>query len=104
MGRVRVPQRVWGNAFIDPGFLRGQAHGLPNYLRRDRRIGAPAVVGPGEEIGPRPHPPVVLAQRGEERRTERDFAIAAALALLDTEHHALTIDVADFELARFAAA
>jgi hypothetical protein len=33
-----------------------------------------------------------------------DLAIASAFALLDAEHHALAIDVADFELARFAAA
>jgi hypothetical protein len=50
----------------------------------------------------RPHPAVVLTQRGEERGTEGDLAIAAALTLFDTEHHALAIDVADFELARFA--
>ena len=67
-------------------------------------VGPPAVVRPRKEIGPRPHPAVVLAQRGEERGTERNLAIAAALALLDAEHHALAIDVADFELARFAAA
>ena len=58
---------------------------------------------PGKEIGLRPHPAVVLAQGREERGTEGDLAIAAALALLDAEHHALAIDVADFELARFAA-
>ena len=68
------------------------------------RIGPPAVVRPREEIGLRSHPAVVLAQRGEQRRTEGNLAIAAALALLDAEHHALAIDVADFELARFAAA
>ena len=67
------------------------------------RVGTPAVVRPGEEIGPRPHPAVVLTQGGEERRAEGDLAIAPALALLDPEHHALAIDVADFQLARFAA-
>ena len=36
--------------------------------------------------------------------TEGDVAIPSAFALLDAEHHALAIDVADFELARFAAA
>ena len=84
--------------------IRRQAHSLPNHLRGDGRIGPPAVMRPGEEIGPRPHPAVVLAQRGEERGTEGDLAIATALALLDPEHHALAIDVADFQLARFAAA
>ena len=86
-----------------PGLPRGQAHGLPDHLRGDRGIGTPAVARPGKEIGLRSHPAVVLTQRGEERGTEGDLAIAAALALLDAEHHALAIDVADFELARFAA-
>ena len=66
------------------------------------RIGAPAMERAGEEIGLRPHPAVVLTQRGEQRRTERDLAIATALALLDAQHHALAIDVADFQLAHFA--
>src|SRR4029453_10682701 len=71
---------------------------------RDRGIRPPAVVCPGEQIGPRSHPAVVLAQRSKERRAERNLAIATALALLDAQHHALAIDVADFEPARFAAA
>ena len=92
------------DAFVDAGLPRGQAHGLPDHLRGDRRISPPAVVRPREEIGARSHPAVVLAQRREQRWTEGDLAIAAALALLDPEHHALAIDVTDFELARFAAA
>ena len=103
MGRVRVPQRVRGDAFVDPRLPRGQAHGLPDHLRRDRRIGPPAVARPREEVGLRSHPAVVLTQGREECGTEGDLAIAAALALLDAEHHALAIDVADFELTRFAA-
>jgi hypothetical protein len=58
---------------------------------------------PGEEIGPGPHPPVILAERGEECRTEGDLTVAAALALLHAEHHAPAIDIADFQLTRFAA-
>ena len=104
MRRVRVPQRMRRDALVDPRLPRGQAHGFPDHLRRDRGIGTPAVVRPGEEVRPRSHPPVVLAQGGEERRTEGDVAIPSAFALLDAEHHALAIDVADFELARFAAA
>jgi len=66
-------------------------------------IGTPAVTRPRKEIGLRLHPSVVLTERGEERGTQGNLAIAAALALLDAEHHALTIDVTDFELARFGA-
>ena len=72
-------------------------------LRRDRRVGPPAVARPGKEIGLRPHPAVVLTQGREERGTEGDLAIAAALALLDPEHHALAIDVADLQLTHLAA-
>src|SRR6266404_226225 len=79
-------------------------HGLPDYFRGDRRVGPPPVVRPRKEIGFRLHPAVVRAQRGEQRRAEGDLAIATTLALLDSEHHALAINVADFELARFAAA
>ena len=57
----------------------------------------------GKEIGPRPHPPVVLAQCVKQRGTEGDLAVTIAFALLDAEHHPPAIDVADFELTRFAA-
>jgi hypothetical protein len=104
MRRVGVSQRVRRHAFVDPRLARGPVHRLPDHLRRDRGIGTPAVVRPRKEIGLRSHPPVVLTECGEERGTEGDLAVAAALALLDAEHHALAIDVADFELARFVAA
>ena len=44
---------------------------------------------------------MILTHGGEERRAEEDLAIAAALALLDTEHHALVMNVAGYELALF---
>jgi hypothetical protein len=58
---------------------------------------------PGKEIGLRSHPSVVLPECGEERGTQGNLTVAAALALLDAEHHAVTIDVTDSELARFGA-
>src|SRR5262245_17425822 len=103
MRRVGMPERVRRDAFVDAGFLRGEAHGLPNYFRSDRSIGPPAMVRSGEEKGPRAHPAVVLAERREERRAERNLAVAATFALLDPEHHAPAIDVTDFELACFTA-
>lgn len=56
-----------------------------------------------KEIGLRPHPAVVLTQGGQERGTEGNLAIAAALALLDSEHHPLTVDVADLQVAELTA-
>ena len=43
-----------------PGLPCGQAHGVPDHLRRDGRIGPPAVARPRKEIGLRSHPAVVL--------------------------------------------
>jgi hypothetical protein len=57
---------------------------------------------PGK-ISLRPHPAVVLTQRSEESGTERDLAIAAALALLDPEHHPLPIDVAHLQMTQLTA-
>src|SRR5919197_3601918 len=104
MGGVRVPEGVWSYAFVDPRLPRSQAHGVPDDLARDRCVGPPAFARTGEEIGLRPHPAVVLAQGREERRTEGDVAIAAALALVDPEHHALAIDVAHLQMTHLAAA
>src|SRR4029453_12747361 len=59
--RVRMAQRVRTDATIDAGGLRGTAHGVPDTFGRERLVGAPAMLLSGEEIGLRPHPPVVLA-------------------------------------------
>jgi hypothetical protein len=98
-----VCRSVWRDAFVDAGLPCGEAHGLPDHFRGDRGIGPPAVTRPRKEIGLRSHPPVVLTERSQERGTQRNLAIPSALALLDAEHHALTIDVTDSELARFGA-
>ena len=58
----------------------------------------PAVSGAWEEVRLGPHPPVIRAERREQRRTQRDVAITTALAAFDAEHHPLTVDVADLEL------
>src|SRR4051794_34992591 len=104
MCRVRVPERVWRDALVDARLPCREAYRFPDHLAGDRGVCSPAVACPREEIGLRPHPAVVLTQGREERRTEGDLAIPATLALLDPKHHPLAIDVADFELARFAAA
>src|SRR5687768_445351 len=103
MRRVRMSQRMRRDALVDPGVARRQTHGVPDHLARDRRVGPPAVARTREEIGLRPHPAVVLTQGGQERGTERDLAIAAALALIDPEHHPLAIDVAHLQMAYLTA-
>src|SRR6187431_720579 len=104
MRRVGMPQRVRRHALVNAGLARGETDRLPDHLRGDRSIGPPPVLRAREEIGARSHPAVVLAQRCQERATQGDLAIAAALALLDAEHHALAIDVADLEMAQLTPA
>jgi hypothetical protein len=89
---------VRGDALIDPSLPCGQAHGLPDHFVRDRRVCPPAVARTREELGLRPHPAVVLTQGSEERGTERDLAIAAALAVVDPSIIPLPIDVAHLQM------
>src|SRR5262252_1247208 len=103
MCRVRVPESVRGDVLVDPSLPCSQAHRVPDHLRGDRGVGSPAVARPREEIGLRTHPAVVLTQGREERRTEGDLAIAAALALVDAEHHPLAIDVVHLQMTHLAA-
>src|SRR5262245_49869195 len=104
MGRVRMTQGVRAHTTINPGCLRGEADSIPDALGGERTVGAPAVLLSWEQVRSRAHPAVVLAQRDEQRRTERDFAAVAAFATLDADHHALAIDVRDLELEEFAPA
>ena len=56
--RVRMSQRVRTDATVDAGRLRGESHGLPDDLRRERPVGAPAVLRAGKEVRLRAHPAV----------------------------------------------
>ena len=104
MRRIAVPERVRRDRLVDAGLTRGAAHRLPDHSGGNGRVGSPPVPRAGEQVCLRSHPAVVLAERGEERGTERHIAITTAFALLDTEHHPRTIDVTDFETTHFAAA
>jgi hypothetical protein len=52
-----------------------------------------------KEIRLRPHPAVVLTERGQEGRTQRNVSITTAFPSFNAEHHTVAIDVTDFELA-----
>ena len=43
----------------------------------------------------------VLAQQLESGLRQRDIAVLGALAAVDMDHHALTVDIGDFEMAAF---
>src|SRR5262245_51905546 len=74
-GRDIVPQGMRRDALVDARLPRGQMNSVPDHFRRDGAISAPAVMRPRKQIGLRPHPAVVVAQRREERGTEWHFAI-----------------------------
>jgi hypothetical protein len=50
MRRVRMSQRVRRDGLVDLGARRGQPHGVPNRLCRNRPVGAPPFLRAGEEI------------------------------------------------------
>ena len=43
----------------------------------------------------------VLAQQLKSGLRQRDIAVLGALAAVDMDHHALTVDIGDFEMAGF---
>ena len=43
----------------------------------------------------------VLAQQMKSGLRQRDIAVLGALAAVDMDHHALTVDIGDFEMAGF---
>ena len=100
--RVRMPQRVGRDDLVEAGRACGVVDRRPDHFGRDRFVGPPPPHGAGKEIGLRPHPAVVLPQRGEKRGAQEEIAIAPAFALLDAQDHALAVDVADLHVAHFA--
>ena len=100
VGGEAVTQRVRADALADAGDLGGLLDGAMQLPRRDR-IGAAAA---REQPAMRKHHPAPPAfappqpQQFEQLRREHRVAILAALALLDTEQHALAVDVVDLEV------
>lgn len=103
MSGKTVTQGVGMNAFLEARALRGFPTRVPNGFRVDRPILA-IVAGkqPGAGF------PVIATPLGAECReelgTEHDIAIFAALAAVDVHDHALTVDVADFQVRQLGAA
>ena len=96
---------VWGLTRRSmPAVLAAKRTASQMHFGRQRLVGAPAVLLSREEVRLRPHPPVVLAQRREQRRAQGHLAPVAALPALDADHHALAVDVRDFQLQQLAAA
>src|SRR5437867_3713825 len=93
MGGEAVPERVERDALVDPSRLRRGMAGTVELACGERlhRIAArkqPALGPCGLPIG---------AQKRKQMLAEHHVAVLAALALLDPDHHAGAVDVAELE-------
>src|ERR1700730_5942887 len=104
MRRKTVPQRVRMNTFPEARSLGGLLARLPNGFGIDRVIGAMVVIArkePDSWFSAQALP--VLTKFCQQFRTEHHVAVFASLAALDVNHHALAIDVGDFQVGQFRA-
>src|SRR5215469_4700011 len=101
MGGTTVPETVWRQVFADAGLLGGLATSQPDDVGGDGDVGAFAGDGAGKQVGLGLPPAPVEAQAFQQFRTQGHIAVAAALALVNADHHALTVDVTDLETAKF---
>src|SRR5260370_13923448 len=93
-----VAQRVRVYGFLESGPSSGSFTGMVDRLGRDGPItgvSIPARKQPDTGLSAQPVP--VLAELVEQLWTEQHIPISAAFAALDVNHHALTVDVADFQ-------
>src|ERR1700756_3133631 len=99
-----MPQRVWMNGFFQTRALGRLLTGMVRRFRVDRVIpGMPAVTGKEPVAGFSPQPAPVLAQFVEQLGTEHDISIYATFAALDVDHHALAVDIAEFQTRQLGA-
>ena len=106
VGGVGMAQRVYGNSlFSDAGIKLGAtesaldttfSHGSLSLLCTC----AASTKGREEKTGMAVGEPIA-AQQLKSRLGQRDVAILGALAAVDMDHHALTIDIGDFEMESF---
>src|SRR6266436_660543 len=98
-----MPQRVRVHVFLYSCSLGSFLTRIPNRFGLDRLISAVVVVAwkqPGNRSSVQAA--AMCTEFFEQLGTEHDIAIFAPLTTLDTDHHALTIDVADFQMRQFS--
>src|SRR6201994_1576802 len=93
-----VPQRMGRYMLLDAGLLGCLSHSRPNDLLRDGHISPPIVHHAWEQVGPGLHPAPVLSQSLQKLGGQQNIAVAAALALMDVNDHAFTVDVAHLQV------
>jgi hypothetical protein len=100
-----VPQGVGMDWFLDACALGGFRTRIPNRFRIDGLLTVMVLVAwkqPGAGFLPQPVP--MRAQFHEQLGAEQDIAISASLAAMNVHHHALAVDVADFQVRQFGVA
>src|SRR5215467_6797596 len=103
MSGEAMAQRVGMQAFADACPLGGFATSMPNRFGVDRLISAvilPAGKEPDARFFSQPLP--VLAQFVEQLGAEHHVAILASLAAAYVNHHALAVDVCNFQVRKFS--
>jgi hypothetical protein len=109
VGGVGMAQRVYGNSlFSDAGIKLGATKGALDTALGHGSLSlfctsATSTESREEQAGVAVGEPVA-AQEMESRLGQREVAILGALATVDMDHHALTVDVGDFEVQAFVKA
>ena len=90
-----VPQRMWTKVFGDAGNSGSMLTRQPHHIGGDGDVGTPTFYRTREQKGVGLHPAPVDAQGLQQLGAQRDIPVAAAFALVNTNHHALAVDVVD---------
>src|ERR1700688_231237 len=99
-----VPQRMWVHVFLQARLLGGFLASVPDHFGGDRRItGMPAVAWKQPCAWLALYSAPVLTQCLEQFWTEHHISVFASLAASNVNHHALAIDVADFQVCQLSA-
>src|SRR5487761_2127768 len=104
VGREAMSKQMGRHPLTYAGALASLVHGLPHDLRSNGLISPPVVHRTWEQVGPWLHPPPVLTKSLQQRGTQQDIAVPAALALADANDHAVAVDIGDLQMAKLRAA
>ena len=103
MGRPTVAERMRGDSFADASPTRGLATCNPDRLVRNGLFRSAPGIAAWKQVGLGLAPTPVFPQSFQQRRTQRQVTIFAALAFHHADDHPLAIDVADLETREFGA-
>src|SRR6266849_5520303 len=90
-----VPQGVRRKVFGETGGSGRVLTCQPHHVGSNGQVSTPTIYRTREQKGLWLHPAPVDAQRLQQLGAQRNIPVAATLALLNTNHHALAVDVVD---------